>query len=108
MGKRFAVILFDFKFKEIQVGFNRILIVSRTSVTRMPLESIRCHLSTVCRAINVSTLNDLSGFSTQFGNSTRSYIRNFWAKGTALPHPGHRQHGKRLDGYNKNLYVSFV
>jgi len=72
----------------------------------MPLGNLSNQISHYFKPSQVSALGNLLGYSTQIGNSTRSYIRNFWEKGTAKPYPGHMHHGKRLNGYNKNLYVS--
>ena len=70
----------------------------------MPLGIVRSQLSSY---FNVSQVlgSNFFGFSTHFGNSTRSYIRNFWSKKTARPVPSHMHKGKRLDGFNKNLYI---
>ena len=78
---------------------------SIVNVSSMPLGVVR---SQVLSYVNVNHVlnSNFFVFSTQFGNSTRSYIRNFWSKKTARPMPGHMHKGKRLDGYNKNLYVS--
>jgi len=64
----------------------------------------RC-LSNYLNPVGVSSLNNILGFSTSMGNSSRSYIRNFWNKPTAMPVPGHMHKNKRLDGHNKNLYI---
>jgi len=62
-------------------------------------------LSNYLNPVGVSSLNNILGFSTLMGNSSRSYIRNFWNKKTAMPVPGHMHKNKRLDGNNKNLYI---
>ena len=84
----------------------RILTVSCVGIANMPLGNLSNQISHYFKPSQVSALGNLLGYSTQIGNSTRSYIRNFWEKGTAKPYPGHMHHGKRLNGYNKNLYVS--
>ena len=67
---------------------------------------IASNLFSKCIQTNVSALASLSGFSTQIGNSSRGYIRDFWKKPTAMPTPGHLHLAKTLDGHNKRLYVS--
>jgi len=79
--------------------------VSCTGTPKMSLGRISYQISNYFTAGRVSALNNLFGYSTQVGNSTRSYVRNFWEKGTAMPVRGHLHKGKRLDGYNKNLYI---
>jgi len=63
------------------------------------------NLFSKCIQTNVSALASLSGFSTQIGNSSRGYIRDFWKKPTAMPTPGHLHKSKTLDGHNKRLYI---
>ena len=81
--------------------------VSCTGTPKMSLGRLSYQISNYFTAGRVSALSNLPGYSTQVGNSTRSYVRNFWEKGTAMPARGHMHKGKRLDGYNKNLYVSY-
>jgi len=71
----------------------------------MPLGNVSRLLSNYLNSGSVSSLNNFLGFSTLTGNSSRSYIRNFWNKPTAMPAPGHMHQNKRLDGNNKNLYI---
>ena len=74
----------------------------------MPLGNVSRLLSNYLNSGSVSSLNNFLGFSTLTGNSSRSYIRNFWNKPTAMPVPGHMHQNKRLDGNNKNLYVRIM
>ena len=74
----------------------------------MPLGNVSRLLSNYLNSGSVSSLNNFPGFSTLTGNSSRSYIRNFWNKPTAMPAPGHMHQNKRLDGNNKNLYVRII
>ena len=63
-------------------------------------------MQAVFRSLISGALTGLSpsatGFSTQLGNSSRTYVKNFWEKGTAFPLPGtigkketHFTHNKR-------------
>ena len=72
----------------------------------MPIANASSKISGYLKPIGVSSLNNFWGFSTFIGNSSRSYIRNFWNQKTAMPVPGHMHKHKRLDSHNKNLYVS--
>ena len=76
--------------------------------SRMQLGNVTRCLSNYLNPVGVSSLNNILGFSTSMGNSSRSYIRNFWNKPTAMPVPGHMHQNKRLDGNNKNLYVRIM
>lgn len=87
------------------LGCKRILKVSCGGIANMPLGNLSNQISQYFKPSHVSAVGNLLGYSTEIGNSTRSYIRNFWEKGTAKPVAGHLHHGKKLDGYNKNLYI---
>ena len=95
----------------VLIGFNNYRKVKRNErqlllrLSRMQLGNVT-RLSNYLNPVGVSSLNNILGFSTLMGNSSRSYIRNFWNKKTAMPVPGHMHKNKRLDGNNKNLYVS--
>lgn len=69
--------------------------------TKMSFTSGLLRMSNCLQGNNLSNVNSLAGFSTYFGTSVRSYIRNFWAKPTAFPVPGHMHKSKSLDGHNK-------
>jgi len=71
----------------------------------MPIANASSKISGYLKPIGVSSLNNFWGFSTFIGNSSRSYIRNFWNQKTAMPVPGHMHKHKRLDSHNKNLYI---
>ena len=69
--------------------------------TKMSFTSALLRTSNCIQGNNLSNWNNLSRFSTYFRTSVRSYIRNFWAKPTAYPVPGHMHKSKTLDGHNK-------
>ena len=102
------------KYDSINIGLNwiQLLKVKRNErellyrLSRMQFGNVTRCLSNYLNPVGVSSLNNILGFSTSMGNSSRSYIRNFWNKPTAMPVPGHMHKNKRLDGHNKNLYVS--
>lgn len=71
----------------------------------MSLRSVSRLISNCLNPTAVPSLYNF-GFSTLMGNSTRSYIRNFWNRKTAIPVPGHMHKNKRFDGNNKGLRVS--